>query len=90
MQIEKDIGTTNKAQQVLNVIWPLIGTRTAPRLLLLGLAASRMAFNWGWFVAVGIAPIILSILSCAVTCGLGLCMQPGKKGRVQKNSELSC
>jgi hypothetical protein len=86
-KFEKDIGTTSKAQQVLNVIWPLIGTRTARIVFLLGLVAIGMAFNWGWFVAAGIAPIILSILPCAVICGLGLCMRLGKKGSCSNNSE---
>ena len=30
--------------------------------------------GWGWLVAAGLAPIILSLLPCLVMCGLGLCM----------------
>lgn len=30
--------------------------------------------GWGWLVAIGVAPVILSLLPCAVMCGLGLCM----------------
>lgn len=30
--------------------------------------------NWSWLVAVGIAPLLLTVLPCAVMCGLGLCM----------------
>jgi hypothetical protein len=30
--------------------------------------------GWGWLVAGGAAPIILSILPCLVMCGLGVCM----------------
>ncbi len=29
--------------------------------------------NWGWLVAVGIAPIIIAVAPCAIMCGLGLC-----------------
>lgn len=30
--------------------------------------------NWNWLVAAGIAPLLLTVLPCAVMCGLGLCM----------------
>ncbi len=33
------------------------------------------ALNWSWLVAIGIAPLILSVLPCVVMCGLGLCMK---------------
>src|SRR5258708_15341590 len=33
-----------------------------------------IALNWGWLVAAGIAPILLSTLPCLIMCGLGLCM----------------
>src|SRR5260370_32949770 len=37
--------------------------------------------NWGWLVAVGVAPLILAFLPCAAMCALGLCMmQMGRKG----------
>ena len=86
-KIEKDIVTISKAQQALNFVWPLIGTRTARILLLSGIVAIGMFFNWGWFVAVGVAPILLSVLPCAVMCALGLCMRPGKKGSCSKSNE---
>lgn len=31
-------------------------------------------FNWGWLVAVGIAPLLLALAPCAAMCALGLCM----------------
>ncbi len=37
--------------------------------------AAAGALNWGWLVAIGIAPLILSVLPCVVMCGLGLCMK---------------
>jgi hypothetical protein len=30
--------------------------------------------NWGWLVAAGVAPLILSILPCIAMCVLGLCI----------------
>jgi hypothetical protein len=32
------------------------------------------ALNWSWLVAVGIAPLLVTTLPCAVMCGLGLCI----------------
>ncbi|MEO6782656.1 MAG: hypothetical protein ABI407_14990 [Bradyrhizobium sp.] len=30
--------------------------------------------GWGWLVAAGLAPVILSTLPCLVMCGLGVCV----------------
>lgn len=38
-----------------------------------------LAFGWPTLVALGIAPILLSLLPCAAMCALGLCMMG--KGR---------
>lgn len=50
-----------------------------PRLLLAaaaagGLGIAAVAGGWGWLVAAGIAPVLLSVAPCLVMCGLGLCM----------------
>lgn len=39
-------------------------------------AAAGIASGWSWLVAVGVAPILLSLLPCAAMCALGLCMMP--------------
>lgn len=39
----------------------------------IGLGAGAY-FNWGWLVAAGIAPLIITVLPCAAMCALGLCM----------------
>ena len=36
-------------------------------------------FNWGWLVAAGIAPLLLTTLPCVAMCALGLCMKGGSK-----------
>ncbi|KQT20768.1 MULTISPECIES: DUF3329 domain-containing protein [unclassified Bradyrhizobium] len=41
--------------------------------------------GWGWLVAAGLAPIILSTLPCLIMCGLGYCMMC----RGQKQSAAS-
>ena len=42
------------------------------------LVIAAVAFNWGWLAAIGIAPLILSLLPCAVMCALGMCMMHRK------------
>jgi hypothetical protein len=32
------------------------------------------AFNWSWLVAVGVVPLLITVLPCAAMCALGLCM----------------
>lgn len=44
-------------------------------ILVLGLAAYS---SWGWLVAAGIAPLLLTIAPCAAMCALGLCTMGGK------------
>jgi hypothetical protein len=43
--------------------------------------------NWSWLVAVGIAPLLLAVLPCAVMCGLGLCMSKMVGGSCSASSE---
>lgn len=42
-----------------------------------GLASS---WGWGWLVATGIAPLLVSVLPCAAMCALGLCMSRTGRG----------
>jgi len=50
-----------------------LGNRWA--LLMLGslVLVIGAAFNWGWLVAAGIAPILISLAPCAIMCAVGLC-----------------
>jgi len=52
-----------------------LGSRWA-LLALAGLAVITGLYfgGWGWLVAAGLAPIILSLLPCAVMCGFSVCM----------------
>ncbi|MBN9218499.1 MAG: hypothetical protein J0I79_11130 [Mesorhizobium sp.] len=38
------------------------------------IAIAGLAFNWTLLVAVGVAPLLLSVLPCVAMCALGLCM----------------
>ncbi len=33
-----------------------------------------VGLSWNWFVAIGLAPILLAALPCLLMCGLGLCV----------------
>jgi hypothetical protein len=48
--------------------WALIG------LIVLAAAIGLYFGGWGWLVAAGLAPIILSTLPCLIMCGFGVCM----------------
>ena len=46
-----------------------------------------LTFNWNWLVAAGIAPVLISVLPCAVMCAIGVCCV--KKSTGQSNSTES-
>ena len=47
------------------------------------------ALNWGWLVALGIAPVLLSVLPCVVMCGLGVCCMRMMGGSGEKQQGQS-
>ncbi|MDE2447250.1 MAG: hypothetical protein KGO94_13830 [Alphaproteobacteria bacterium] len=53
--------------------------------VVLGLGAYS---SWGWLVAAGIAPLLLSLAPCAAMCAVGMCAMGGKKND-QANSAAS-
>jgi hypothetical protein len=55
------------------VRYHLRGWRT-PAALAAILFIGGVVFGWSWLVAVGVAPLLLSILPCVAMCALGLCM----------------
>ena len=44
------------------------------------LLAAGLASQWTWLVAIGVAPVLLSVAPCAAMCALGACAM-GKAGR---------
>ena len=80
---------TSKAQDVINAIWPFINSRGKRIIALLAIAALGMYLNWGWFVAAGIAPLVLGVLPCAAMCALGLCMGHGKNSSCSTSKQRS-
>jgi hypothetical protein len=47
------------------------------------------ALTWSWLVAVGVAPLLLTVLPCAVMCGLGLCMNKMTGGSCSTSSSAA-
>jgi len=43
------------------------------------LLAAGLAWQWSWLVAIGVAPLLLSVAPCAAMCALGVCVM-GKAG----------
>lgn len=50
-----------------------LGNRRALLIIAIAALSGGVALNWGWLVAAGIAPILLTMLPCLLMCGLGLC-----------------
>lgn len=73
-------------RNILNLAWYYLGNRRG-LFIFAGLAiAASLAFNWSWLLAVGIAPILVSVLPCLAMCALGLCMKKaGGKSCVSRN-----
>jgi hypothetical protein len=59
---------------VLNAARYYLGNRRGFLIVGAVVLLAGIGLNWGWLVAAGIAPILLSTLPCLVMCGLGLCM----------------
>ena len=63
---------------LLNAARYYLGGRTG----LIVVTAAALGFGaysgWGWLVAAGIAPLLLTLAPCAVMCALGLCVMGGK------------
>ena len=47
------------------------------------LVGGGLALNWGWVVAIGLAPLLLGVLPCVVMCAFGLCMMGGRSNACQ-------
>jgi hypothetical protein len=81
--IRKEHQMTNATKSLPNspspsnggVVRSLLGNRRW-QLLALGaiLLGLGLFFKWDWLAAVGVTPVLISLLPCAAMCALGLCM----------------
>lgn len=51
-----------------------LGGRRGLIVLSVAVLAAAAFFNWGWLVAIGVAPLLVALAPCAAMCALGLCM----------------
>jgi hypothetical protein len=58
---------------------PYLKNRRTLIFLAVGVLGAGAALNWGWLVAIGVAPMLLALAPCAAMCALGLCMKGGGK-----------
>ncbi len=66
-----------------------LGGRRALILLTVAALGAGAALNWGWLVAMGVAPLLLVFAPCAVMCALGLCMSKAKGKSLSPEAETS-
>jgi hypothetical protein len=62
------------AQEWLNAVRYWLRGRNGVIALIVLAVVIGAALNWSWLVAVGIAPLLVTVLPCAAMCALGLCM----------------
>lgn len=67
-------GNTSLGHDLLNAVRYYLKGRRGFLVLAGTILVVGFAFNWSWMVAVGIAPLLLSVLPCVAMCALGLCM----------------
>ncbi len=62
---------TSLAQDLVYAARYYLGGRRALILLTVAALGVGAAFNWGWLVAMGVAPLLLVFAPCAAMCVLG-------------------
>lgn len=65
---------TPLSQDLLHAARYYLGSRKGLIALAALIVVAGAALNWSWLVAVGVAPLLLSLLPCVAMCALGLCM----------------
>ncbi len=65
---------TSLSRDILYALRYYLGGRRGLIALAAVALSAGLAFNWSWLVAVGIAPLLITVLPCLVMCALGLCM----------------
>ena len=74
---QANVTTVSRVQAVVNFAWPYVRGKWGLIVLAIGAVVAGAALGWDWLVAVGVAPVLLAALPCAVMCALGLCMKKG-------------
>ncbi len=62
---------TSLTQDLIYAARYYLGGRRASILLAVAVLGAGAALNWGWLVAIGVAPLLLVFAPCAAMCALG-------------------
>ncbi len=62
---------TSLTQDLIYAARYYLGGRRALILLAVAVLGAGAALNWGWLVAIGVAPLLLVFAPCAAMCALG-------------------
>src|SRR3546814_8284419 len=65
-----------------------LGGRRGLILLAVAVLGAGTVLNWGWLVAIGVAPILLALAPCAVMCAVSVCAMKGG-GKERKSTRLN-
>lgn len=71
---------TSLMRDILYAARYYLGGRRTLFFVAASLIVGGIALNWGWLAAIGVAPILIALLPCAVMCALGLCIQKMRGG----------
>jgi hypothetical protein len=69
-----DASDASLSRDLLHAARFYLGGRRGLLVLAAAVLVAGLALNWGWLVAAGIAPLLLTALPCVAMCALGLCM----------------
>lgn len=80
-------GEPSLAKATFDLVRYYLGGRRGLILLTVTALGAGLFLNWGWLVAVGVAPLLLALAPCAAMCALGLCMNKmgGKSCSTESN-----
>lgn len=74
-------------QEWIHALRYWLGGRSGLIVIVSIVAGAGLWLIWGWLVYLGVAPLVLSVLPCAVMCALGLCMHHGRGSSAQKSAD---
>lgn len=74
MQFETTISSSPALSGVRTIVDRLVRKRLVLGRVALALIGAGLFWQWSWLVAIGVAPVRLSLAPCAAMCALGLCM----------------
>ena len=79
-------GQNSLANTLASVVRSVLGDRFGLLAIVAGVIGFTAYSSWGWLVAAGLAPLLLSAAPCAAMCALGMCTM-GMKSKATAPTE---